>query len=148
MKTALVFPPQWYPSQPYLALPTLTAYLESRGHTVDQFDFNVESYDTILTRNYLTRCVDIVRNRLSQPAYTSEDQQVKSVYRQILSDSDYLESILGEFEDAKNVLRNEDLFFQFPVYKKAYTTLKVAMKLISFAHHPSRIDPESLARRG
>ena len=45
MKTAFVFPPQWYPRHPYLALPTLKAYLESKGHEVDQFDFNVESYD-------------------------------------------------------------------------------------------------------
>ena len=45
MKTALIFPPQWFPSQPYLALPTLTAYLQHHGHAVDQFDFNIESYE-------------------------------------------------------------------------------------------------------
>lgn len=148
MKTALVFPPQWYPSQPYLALPTLTAYLESKGHEVDQFDFNVESYDTFLTRNYLGRCIDKIRIRLSQPAYTEEDRQAKTVYRQILSDADFLESILADVQEAKNALRSEELFFQFPVYKKAYTTLKIAMKLISFAHHPSRIDLESFFMPG
>ncbi len=148
MKTALVFPPQWFPSQPYLALPTLKAYLESKGHAVDQFDFNIESYERFLSRDYLERCVAVIRRRLDQPAYTVQEQEVKSVYRDILSDRDYLETIFSEVAEAKNVLRTEELFFQFPVYKKAYTTLKIAMKLISYAHFPSRVDLESFFMEG
>lgn len=148
MKTALIFPPQWYPSQPYLALPTLTAYMQAKGHEVDGFDFNIESYDIFLSRDYLAQCVDKIRQRLSAPAQSRDENEVKQVYRQILGDEEYLESILAEVEDAKNVLRDEDLFFQFPVYKKAYTTLKVAMKLISYAHFPSRIDLESFFMEG
>ena len=143
MKTALVFPPQWYPSQPYLAIPTLMAYLQAKGHDVDSFDLNIESYDAFLSRDYLSQCVDKIRYRLSAPADSREENEVKQVYRQILGDTEYLESILDEVEGAKNVLRDEELFFQFPVYKRAYTTLKVAMKLISYAHFPSRIDLES-----
>ena len=87
MKTALVFPPQWYPSQPYLALPTLAAYLQSKGHAVDCFDFNVESYDLFLSRGYLDQCVDKIRQRLSAPARSREESEVKQVYRQILGDT-------------------------------------------------------------
>ena len=148
MKTALVFPPQWYPSQPYLALPTLAGYLQSKGHAVTCFDFNIESYDIFLSKNYLEQCVDIIRRRLSAPAQSREENEVKQVYRQILGDPDYLESILSGVEDAKGVLRNEELFFQFPVYKSAYTTLKVAMKLISYAHFPTRLDLESFFMAG
>jgi radical SAM family protein len=148
MKSALIFPPQWFPSQPYLALPTLKAYLENKGHSVDQFDFNIECYEVFLSREYLTRCVEIIRHRLSQPAYTPADQEAQAVYRQILSDPGYLETIFSEVKDAADVLRTEELFFQFPLYKKAYTTLKIAMKLISFAHHPSRIDLESFFMQG
>ena len=57
MKLALLFPPQWYPSQPYLALPTLKAHLESKGHEVDQFDLNIECYDVFLSKEYLERNV-------------------------------------------------------------------------------------------
>lgn len=148
MKTALVFPPQWFPSQPYLALPTLKGYLEKHGHPVDQFDFNIESYDIFLSRSYLEQCVETIRQRLSAPAYTAEENQVKEVYRQILSDPPFLDSILGGVEGAKEALRTEDLFFQFPVYKRAFTTLKIAMKLISYAHHPSRLDLDSFFMEG
>ena len=148
MKVALLFPPQWYPSQPYLSLPTLKAHLESKGHEVDQFDFNIESYEIFLSQEYLEHCVEVIQERLSRPAYTTEEQEVKAVYRDILSDKNFLNSILGEVEDAKNVLRDEERFFQFDTYKKAYTTLKVAMKLISYAHHPSRLDLDSFFMLG
>ena len=72
MKVALLFPPQWYPSQPYLALPTLKAHLESKGHEVDQFDLNIECYDVFLSKEYLERCVEIIRRRLTDPTRSQE----------------------------------------------------------------------------
>ena len=148
MKTALIFPPQWFPSQPYLALPTLTAFLPHHGHAVDQFDFNIESYDTFLSRPYLEECVETIRKRLNQPAYTPEENEIKAVYRDILGDTNFLESVLDGVEDAKSAMRTEEMFFQFPVYKRAYTTLKVAMQLISFTHYPTRVDLESYFMQG
>jgi len=148
MKTALVFPPQWYPSQPYLALPTLKAYLETKGHEVDQFDFNVEIYDLFLSRNYLEHCVDKIQSRLIKPVKSYEDREAEPIHRQILEDTSYLETILSEINDAKQVLRDEERFFQFDEYKNAYTTLKVAMQLISYAHYPSKIDLDSFFMKG
>ena len=148
MKTALVFPPQWYPSQPYLALPTLKAYLETKGHEVDQFDFNVESYDLFLSRNYLEHCVDKIQSRLIKPVKSYEDREAEPVHRQILEDTSYLETILSEINVAKQALRDEERFFQFDEYKNAYTTLKVAMQLISYAHYPSKIDLDSFFMKG
>ena len=144
MKTALIFPPQWFPSQPYLAIPTLKGYLEQQGYEVDQYDFNIESYDILLSQEYLEYCIDKIRFRLNAPAYTNEENEVKKVYRQILSDTGYLNSILMEVEEAKTVMRKESLFFQYALYKKAFTTLKIAMKLVSYAHFPTRLDLESL----
>jgi len=148
MKTALVFPPQWYPSQPYLALPTLKAYLETKGHEVDQFDFNVESYDLFLSRVYLERCVEKIISRLSKPVKSPEDLEAEPTHRQIVEDTRYLEAIFSEINDAKEVLRDEERFFQFDEYKKAYTTLKVAMQLISYAHYPSKLDLDSFFMKG
>jgi len=148
MKTALLFPPQWFPSQPYLAAPTLKGYLESKGLEVDQYDLNIESYDFFLSRPYLEYCIDKIKFRLDAPAQTPGERDVKQVYRQILSDTDYLENVLSEVESAKNVLRSEELFFQFPIYKQAYTALKIAMQLVSFAHFPTRLDLESLYMEG
>ena len=148
MKTALVFPPQWYPSQPYLALPTLKAYLETKGHEVDQFDFNVESYDLFLSRVYLERCVKKIISRLSKSIKSPEELEIEPIHQQIIEDTGYLETIFSEISDAKQVLRDEERFFQFEEYKKAYTTLKVAMQLISYAHYPSKLDLDSFFMKG
>jgi len=148
MKVALLFPPQWYPSQPYLALPTLKAHLESKGHEVDQFDLNIECYDVFLSKEYLERCVEIIRRRLADPTRSTEDQEVRPIYKDILSDVAFLESVLNEVEDAKNVLRDENRFFQFEIYSQAYTNLKIAMQLISYAHYPSRLDLDSFFMQG
>ncbi len=53
MKTMLVFPPDWFPSEPYLSLPTLAAYLRSAGHEVVQKDVNLEMYDWFFSRDFL-----------------------------------------------------------------------------------------------
>ena len=45
VKIMLVFPPDWYPSEPYLSLPTITAVLRAAGHEVIQKDVNLEMYD-------------------------------------------------------------------------------------------------------
>ncbi len=37
-KVMLLFPPEWVPTAPYLALPSLTAVLREAGHTVVQRD--------------------------------------------------------------------------------------------------------------
>jgi len=58
MKVFLVFPPQWTPAMPHLALPVLTAYLRSHGVEVVQRDLNMETYDTILSRAYLEQALD------------------------------------------------------------------------------------------
>ena len=50
-KTMLLFPPEWVPTAPYLALPSLTAVLREHGHEVIQKDINIEMYDWFLQRH-------------------------------------------------------------------------------------------------
>jgi len=54
-KVMLVFPPDWYPSEPYLSLPTLTAFLREAGHDVVQKDINLEMYDWFFSTDFLHR---------------------------------------------------------------------------------------------
>jgi hypothetical protein len=52
-KVMLLFPPEWVPTAPYLALPSLTAVLREAGHTVVQRDINIEMYDHFFTMEFL-----------------------------------------------------------------------------------------------
>src|SRR2546422_206987 len=56
-KVLLVFPPDWYPSEPYLSLPSLTCVLRAAGHDVVQKDVNLEMYDWYFSEDFLCRLV-------------------------------------------------------------------------------------------
>src|SRR5215208_1647475 len=53
MKVMLLFPPNWNPAMPHLALPTITAFLRAHGVEVIQRDLNIEVFDEVLTRRHL-----------------------------------------------------------------------------------------------
>src|SRR2546422_5714033 len=53
LKTMLLFPPEWVPTAPYLALPSLTAVLRQHGHEVVQKDVNIEMYDYFFSDTFL-----------------------------------------------------------------------------------------------
>ena len=66
MKSLLIFPAQWYPTQPYLSTPYLCAYLKEKGWDVSQRDFNIESYENFLCPRFLEKAVDKMEYRLTE----------------------------------------------------------------------------------
>src|SRR5947209_3561116 len=64
-KVMLVFPPDWYPSEPYLSLPTLTSILRAAGHQVVQKDVNLEMYDWFFSADFLRRVLKKVPSSLT-----------------------------------------------------------------------------------
>src|SRR2546422_5507572 len=51
MRTMLLFPPTWHPSQPYLSLPSLTGFLKQQGVTdIIQRDLGIEVLDSFLSQ--------------------------------------------------------------------------------------------------
>src|SRR5438132_9259068 len=52
-KVMLLFPPEWVPTAPYLALPSLTAVLRQAGHQVVQRDINIGMWDHFFSMEFL-----------------------------------------------------------------------------------------------
>ena len=65
-KVMLVFPPDWFPSEPYLSLPTLTAFVRAAGHDVVQKDVNLEMYDWYFSGDFLRRVLKRVPQQLDR----------------------------------------------------------------------------------
>ena len=66
MNISLLFPPSWHPSQPYLSIPCLSAFLENSGVPVQQQrDLNIELLDRMLTKSFgldiHQQLIDLVR---------------------------------------------------------------------------------------
>ena len=66
MKVMLIFPPDWFPSEPYLSLPSLTAVLRQAGHTVIQKDINLEMWDWYFSEDFLKKVLRRVPQQLDR----------------------------------------------------------------------------------
>ena len=66
MKVMLIFPPDWFPSEPYLSLPSLTAVLRQAGHTVIQKDINLEMWDWYFSEDFLKKVLRRVPRQLDR----------------------------------------------------------------------------------
>jgi hypothetical protein len=138
MKTLLIFPAQWYPTQPYLSTPYLTAYLRAKGWEVDQRDFNIESYDRFLSPKILRNSVNKMEKKVRQIREKSSFSiKEKSLLDVLATGIKFGSTIIDKVEFAKKVMRSPELFFDFESYQQADMIIKSALKLVSDAYSPS-----------
>ena len=133
MKVSLFFPPNWTPTMPHLALPTLTASLRRAGVDVIQRDLNLELFDEILTRDHVQHSLDLVRER--QHSGRLPRQRVQ----QALRDGPRLAT---QVERAKDVIRSE-AFFDGPIGLRAFETVMGCLEIASLPYYPASLTLQS-----
>jgi radical SAM superfamily enzyme YgiQ (UPF0313 family) len=144
MKVMLVFPPDWYPSEPYLSLPTLTCVLRAAGHQVVQKDMNLEMYDWYFGGDFLNRVVlkrvpqqlDRLR-KLSRTRKLTEAEQDLQVALVGLTRARIAE-LTEKAEKAKRIVRTEE-FYDAQKLEWAINTFREATETISLVYAPARI---------
>ena len=77
MKVMLIFPPDWFPSEPYLSLPSLTAVLRQAGHTVIQKDINLEMWDWYFSEDFLKKVLRRVPQQLDRLRKLSKKRELR-----------------------------------------------------------------------
>ena len=138
MKSLLVFPAQWYPTQPYLSTPYLCAYLREKGWDVTQRDFNIESYDHFLSPTLLQNILSKIEGRLNAlKEKKSFSFKEKSLMDVLATSVKFAPTIISGVNDAKQVMRTPESFFDFSTNKQADMVIKSALKLVSDAYSPS-----------
>jgi len=138
MKTLLIFPAQWYPTQPYLSTPYLTAFLQDKGWQVSQRDFNIESYDNFLSSPLLLQAKKLMRRRQQSLKEQSSLSIKEKSHLDVLSMGlKFSDRIIEGVEEAKSVMRTPERFFDFNTYKQADMVIKSALKLVSDAYAPA-----------
>ena len=133
MKVYLAFPPNWTPTMPHLALPTLTASLRQAGVDVIQRDLNLELFDEILTRDHVQRALDLVRER------QRDGQMPRQRVQQALRDGPRLAT---QVERAKDVIRSE-AFFDGPIGLRAFETVMGCLEIASLPYYPASLTLQS-----
>ena len=142
MKISLLFPPSWHPSQPYLSLPCLSAFLEKAGiSSFKQEDLNIEILDQILTKEYgldvHQQLGDLVK-RLEHSMAGESGPGSKEHYAKAVEALERFPFLIEEIEPAKSVLRGM-AFFDLDRYREALFVIDRWLDVVSTLYFPTRI---------
>jgi anaerobic magnesium-protoporphyrin IX monomethyl ester cyclase len=139
MKVMLLFPPNWNPAMPHLALPTLTAFLRAHGVEVIQRDLNIEVFDEVLTRRHLEGAIAQLRRdygprgdrRPARPLVAPRDLVAWALERG--------PQLVAQVERAKRTIRSP-AFFDGPTGRTAIETIADALQVASLPFFPTSLD--------
>jgi hypothetical protein len=143
MKVLLIYPPDWYPSEPYLSLPCLTAVLRQAGHTVIQKDINLEMYDWYFSENFLKRVLRRVPQQLDRLRKLSKKRDLTGEEMDLqmgLCDltRKRIEELTKNAEKAKAIIRGE-IFYEIDQLEWAINVFREVTSVISMVYAPARI---------
>ena len=141
MKVQLFSPPQWIPHQPYLGLPSLTAFLKTAGVEVSQKDLNVESYDYFLSRRYLRSLKPRLEEQFSaldsRPSLSSGLEA--RLYADLFLAKSSVRYLADSIEEAKSIFRSPR-YYDAALLSNASNTIYNALAVISAVHYPTRLE--------
>ncbi len=143
MKVMLIFPPDWFPSEPYLSLPSLTAVLRQAGHTVIQKDINLEMYDWYFSEDFLKKVLRRVPqqlDRLRKLAKKRELEEWETDVQLALCDltRQRIDELIKKAEKAKAIIRGET-FYDIDQLEWAINVFREVTATISMVYAPARI---------
>jgi len=143
LKAMLLFPPEWVPTAPYLALPSLTAVLRQNGHEVVQKDVNIEMYDHFFSDTFLIWVmarISTQRRALETKEKTeglTEREEAQKACLDAAAEVDVLE-LAARAIAAKRVVRGE-AFYDADKLEGALNTFREVMQYISAAYFPASL---------
>ncbi|MDF0672757.1 MAG: cobalamin-dependent protein [Nitrospira sp.] len=143
MKVMLIFPPDWYPSEPYLSLPSLTAVLRQAGHTVIQKDINCEMWDWYFSEDFLKKVLRRVPQQLDRLRKLAKKRDLAEWEMDVqLALCDVtrprMEKLIRDAEEAKDIVRSEK-FYDIDKLEWAIQIFREVTSVISLVYAPARI---------
>jgi len=143
MKVMLIFPPDWFPSEPYLSLPSLTAVLRQAGHTVIQKDINCEMWDWYFSEDFLKKVLRRVPQQLDRLRKLSKkrDLDANEMDLQVaLCDVTHqrMAKLIQNAEEAKCIIRSKE-FYDIDKLEWSLQVLREVMSVVSLVYFPARI---------
>lgn len=140
MLTKLIFPPQWIPTQPYLSLPSLTAFLKANKCDVEQIDINVSFYDHVLSKKGLQVYYDRAQLKFQELESKNElSPELQKQYATLSSSILFGNRVINGVDEAKKITQNKEDFYDIEKLFNAFKILELGLKLASSAYYPSSL---------
>ncbi len=137
MKVTLLFPPSWIPSQPFLSLPSLTAYARQQGIEVIQRDINIEFLEILLTWEK----VQGMHARIQEEVKKVENKggpEASEKFARMNQALEWIPELVGWVKNAKKVFRGEE-FYSIENYMESLKVMERWIELITSSYFPSQI---------
>ncbi|MBI4382853.1 MAG: radical SAM protein [Nitrospinae bacterium] len=136
----LVFPSSWHPSQPYLSLPSLKAFLNKHGvHDVVQRDLAIELLDHLCTWEkawpLYDRIVDERRALAGRPRHSAFESEK---YARLAEAEEIVPALKDEIDGAVRSLRCAD-FYEIDRYMESLKIIDVWLDSILAPYYPSQL---------
>ena len=143
IKVMLIFPPDWFPSEPYLSLPSLTAVLRQAGHTVIQKDINCEMWDWYFSEDFLKKVLRRVPQQLDRLRKLSKKRELSEAEMDVQLalcevTRPRMEQLIRNTEEAKRIIRSEQ-FYDIDKLEWSLQVFREVMSVISLVYFPARI---------
>src|SRR6266850_108501 len=142
-KVMLLFPPEWVPTAPYLALPSLTAVLRQAGHQVVQRDINIEMYDHFFSDSFLiwikarqTMQLKALEAKELRGELTDKEMDQQAALEQV-ADVDLFD-LAERAEESKVVVRGPQ-FYEAEKLETSLNCFREVMAYISTAYYPASL---------
>ena len=140
MLTKLLFPPQWIPTQPYLSLPSLTAFLKANKCNVFQIDINASFFDHLLSKKGLQVYYDKAQIKFKDLESRKElSPELQKQYAALSSSILFGDYVINGVDDAKKIIKSKEDFYDIEKLFKAFKILELGLKLASSAYYPSNL---------
>lgn len=142
-KVMLIFPPEWVPTAPYLALPSLAAVLRQNGIEVVQKDINVEAYDHYFTREFIEFAAGKIKTRYDRLCRKEQDQGLNEEELQLKGhfyDFQFVEKedLITRSAQAKEIMRGPG-FYDVAQAEWALNAFRDVTDFLSIAYYPASI---------
>jgi len=141
MNITLIFPPHWSPYQPYLSIPSLTAYLRQHGYRVTQRDINIEFIDYITSTKGLKESYKRIENKVKilkdKKELTGEEECELS--RLTLWEGSH-QTLIRSIKGAKSLLKDHRNFFNISLFRNSSIVFSRAYQMAGDSYYPAYMD--------
>ncbi len=143
MKNIIIFPPLSHPAYPYLSSPLLVGQLRNADFDAETYDYNLEYFNTIFTKEYVKNVIYELNNFINYPKDDLNIKKIMQLKEQKIKaylDKNHKQLYLIEkyIEQATEIIRSEE-FYNPKAFINAYRIIKYAMELFSVHSYPMEI---------